>query len=548
MLPPLVSRDDILISYSRADGAAYATGLADGLTAKGFSCFFRSPRHGAGSRASGIAQAAHPQLHDGRAGRHRRRCSIDVRRTGDRGIPEDEARRRTDRLRRRRRPCALVLADPRTGRRRREEPARTPDRRAVEERRQPDREIVPLYATQSAHAARLLATLRSSCWFIGSGLAATYWATDNAKRATEEAKSNRAEAARAKQDADARRAEAAQAQTDADTQKRAARAAGEEAVRQQELARVNASTAKERLVDLSQEQGRLELLRGNRQQGLVYLTDAYGQRPNDEALRFLLAVARRSLVVSLRGASPEPRRREIELYHVAVSPDGGRIVTASDHAIKLWNARDGTLEHTLQSDEAEREGATFATFLKDGSLVLSQSLETMKLWDAKTGRLIRTLPDLGGSKGYGRSTNDITQISPDQTRLLIPGQTPEVFEIESGRLLFALQSQNDAAGMWGDNYATFSPDGRLTSDYLLASSLYAAVATSCSSLEPPGRMRRRRSSGSRLVRDRRRRQKAKVLKTSARSAPDSPGHTEAIHSPLSRILSYPRPGSDEPHR
>ena len=39
MWPNLLFRDDIFISYSRADGAHYATGLADRLTEKNYSCF-----------------------------------------------------------------------------------------------------------------------------------------------------------------------------------------------------------------------------------------------------------------------------------------------------------------------------------------------------------------------------------------------------------------------------------------------------------------------------------------------------------------------------
>jgi|SRR5215213_1133546 len=39
MLPNLLSRDDIFISYSRGDGGLYAAGLADRLTEKKYSCF-----------------------------------------------------------------------------------------------------------------------------------------------------------------------------------------------------------------------------------------------------------------------------------------------------------------------------------------------------------------------------------------------------------------------------------------------------------------------------------------------------------------------------
>jgi hypothetical protein len=40
----LLSADDIFISYARRDSSTYASGLADELTKRGFSCFI-SPKY-----------------------------------------------------------------------------------------------------------------------------------------------------------------------------------------------------------------------------------------------------------------------------------------------------------------------------------------------------------------------------------------------------------------------------------------------------------------------------------------------------------------------
>jgi WD40 repeat protein len=81
------------------------------------------------------------------------------------------------------------------------------------------------------------------------------------------------------------------------------------------------------------------------------------------------------------------------------------------------------------------------------------------LWDANTARLVRVLPELQGSEGMIPTSGEISRLSPDETRLLVPGDKARVFDVASGRLLFELESHNDAAPMGGWNYASFSPDG-----------------------------------------------------------------------------------------
>jgi WD40 repeat protein len=464
MLPRLLSRDDIFISYSRADGAAYATGLADKLTAKGFSCFLdrlgTEPDH---------------QLPESLK-RRIRSCTMAVLVGTERAAASAFVEQEVAEFRKTKRIILPIDFGGAVGRARwyglipgLSAEAERPE---AAEKGEPSEAVISRieksfrYTRRNQHMLRVFwLTAAMFVLVIGAGLLATYWSNQAARDA-----GLRAEAA--KKDAEAQQLAAGQARRDAESQKEAARLAGLEAARQQALAGASALTARERLVDLSQEQGRLELLRGNGQQGFVYLSDAYRQRPHDEALRFMVAAARRSLVHSFRGAPEESRFREaarrgdidlshsfgLDLGYVAFSRDGTRIVTAGEDDITVRDARDGALLHRLRSNESERERANFATFINNDALILSRSDTTMKLWDAKTGRLARVLPELQGEVS---TSGEITQLSPDETRLLLPGDEARVFDIAGGRLLYVLESHNDAAPMGGRNFASFSPDGKL---------------------------------------------------------------------------------------
>jgi hypothetical protein len=390
MLPRLLSRDDIFISYSRADGAAYATGLADRLTAKGFSCFLdrlgTEPDH---------------QLPESLK-RRIRSCTMAVLVGTERAAASQFVEQEVAEFLKTKRIILPIDFGGAVGR------ARwyglIPGLSAEAERLQaaesgePSENVISRieksfrYTRRNQHMLRVFwVTAAMFVLVIGAGLFAAYWSAEKASRANQAASQASARAEAGKKEAEAQQRAAGQARIEAASQKEAARVAGVEAARQQALAGASAVTARERLVDLSQEQGRLELLRGNGQQGFVYLSDAYRQRPHDEALRFLVAAARRSLVRSFRGAPEKSRFRSeartggidlshsfgLDLEYVAYSRDGTRIVTAGEDDITIRDARDGKLLHRLRSNESERERANFATFIRNDAFILSRSGTTM---------------------------------------------------------------------------------------------------------------------------------------------------------------------------
>jgi WD40 repeat protein len=131
----------------------------------------------------------------------------------------------------------------------------------------------------------------------------------------------------------------------------------------------------------------------------------------------------------------------------AFSPDGTRIVTASDdNTARLWDAKTGSLLTTLIGHTSAVASAAFSP---DGTRILTASADhTARLWDAATGTSVATLT------GHTDAV-DSAAFSPDGTRIVTASadQTARVWDGRTGALLATLTHQD-----WVMS-AMFSPDG-----------------------------------------------------------------------------------------
>jgi WD40 repeat protein len=82
---------------------------------------------------------------------------------------------------------------------------------------------------------------------------------------------------------------------------------------------------------------------------------------------------------------------EKEVEFASISPDGRRVVTASeDHTARIWDAKTGAVLAVLKGHQ---EGLLFAYFSPDGKMVLTRANDnTVRLWNAFTGKEIASFP------------------------------------------------------------------------------------------------------------------------------------------------------------
>jgi tetratricopeptide (TPR) repeat protein len=135
------------------------------------------------------------------------------------------------------------------------------------------------------------------------------------------------------------------------------------------------------------------------------------------------------------------------VFSATYSPDGSRIVTASDdRTAKVWDARTGTETLSLK----HRSRVQSATYSPDGTRIVTASVDkTARVWHARTGAEIFTL------KGHIGFVSSATY-SPNGTRIATASEdkTAKVWDAGTGAELFTLKGHTDVVSS-----ASFSPDG-----------------------------------------------------------------------------------------
>ena len=152
-----------------------------------------------------------------------------------------------------------------------------------------------------------------------------------------------------------------------------------------------------------------------------------------------------------------------DINDVAFSPDGSRLVSTGDDAVKVWDASTGRLLSAMS-----KVGGTWAgpSFNDDGSLVAAAwteyggSLGEVRVLDVSTNRVISTV-DMEGAID--------TALSPDGKRLAVASWWTDgpgaVFDVATGEEAFGLSGPNSGIPPFSRG-VSWSPDGR----YVAASS------------------------------------------------------------------------------
>ena len=150
---------------------------------------------------------------------------------------------------------------------------------------------------------------------------------------------------------------------------------------------------------------------------------------------------------------------------VAFSPDGTRIVTASDEGgAKVWDARTGT---ALLELSGYRSGVMSVAFSPDGARIVTGSWwvsngptdqQPAKVWDARTGTHLLDL------KGHRENVQGVA-FSPDGTRIVTGSRdrTTRIWDARSGTLMLQLNEftsgVTETSSRSGATSVAFSPDG-----------------------------------------------------------------------------------------
>jgi WD40 repeat protein/tetratricopeptide (TPR) repeat protein len=191
-------------------------------------------------------------------------------------------------------------------------------------------------------------------------------------------------------------------------------------------------------------QADLQINRGEWQEGIAHLARAVKFNPENRvaAERFFqqLILDRCRLRTPLADF-----RHDAKVEKAVFSPDGSRILTASDdYTAKLWDAASGEKLATFQ----HKDNVFTAVFSPDGSKVLTASWDkTAKLWDAASGKELTAFHHYSGVYS--------AVFSPDGSKVLTASadHTAKLWDAASGEELATFQHKDNVFT------AVFSPDG-----------------------------------------------------------------------------------------
>jgi WD40 repeat protein len=135
------------------------------------------------------------------------------------------------------------------------------------------------------------------------------------------------------------------------------------------------------------------------------------------------------------------------LSYAAFSPDGSRIVTTSwDNTARVWDSASSRAIAVLRHED----GVTSAAFSPDGSRIVTTSHDnTARVWDATTGNVVTTL------RGHEEWLNS-PAFSPDGSRVLTASgdRTTRIWDVATGHSIAVLAGHGKSV-----DFAAFSPDG-----------------------------------------------------------------------------------------